>query len=385
MNFKKLGTALLAGFTLATAASPLAVSAQETIKVGGNFEQSGAVAAYGTPMAEGMQLAIDQVNEKGGINGQKVEAIIVDNKSDKAEVAAVQTKLISQGVSGIIGAAATGNAIAAGTVANENQVPDIYPAATGDGITLDSAGKVLEYIYRVCFQDSFQGVAAANYMYNTLGVKKVAVVTDQANDYSTSLAAAFEKQFTAKGGEVVAKESYQTNDTDFQTILTNLLTKEFDALYLPGYYTEAGLIIKQARELGIDKAIVGGDGIHNDTLVQLAGKENLNNVYFTSHYAEVSQDKEVQDFVKAYEAKYGKKPDTFAALSYDATNMLLKAIETAKSSDPKEVNKALAQTKDFKGVTGSFTIGEDHNPIKTVLMLKMENGEITGAEQIPAE
>ena len=211
------------------------------------------------------------------------------------------------------------------------------------------------------------------------------LLVDQANDYSQGLADSFVKQFEAKGGTIVAKESYQTNDTDFLTVLTNISTQDFDALYVPGYYTEAGLIIKQARELGIDKPIVGGDGFANDTLVELAGKDNLNNVFYTSHYSDKSDDPAVKKFVEAYEKEYGKKPDTFAALAYDATNVLLQAIKDAGSTDPQEVNKALAKIKDFKGVTGTFSFDEKHNPVKTAVMLHFEKGEVTEAVNVSAE
>lgn len=381
MDFKKLATVLMASFVLAgQVAAP--VYAADTVKIGGNFELSGAAIAYGTPMAEGVQLAIEEANTKGGVDGKQIEALILDNKTDKTEAAAVATKLIGEGVVGIVGPATTGDAQAEIPVVNEAGVPAVFPAATGDGITLDSAGKVLEYIFRVCFADSFQGEAAANYVADQLAGKKVAILVDQANDYSQGLADSFVKQFEAKGGEIVAKEAYQTNDTDFQVVLTTLLTQEFDVLYVPGYYTEAGLIIKQARELGIEQPIVGGDGFANDTLVELAGKENLHNVYYTSHYSDKSEDPAVQDFVKAYEAKYGKKPDTFAALAYDAANVLLLAVDNADSTEPKAVSKALAEVKDFKGVTGTFSFDAEHNPVKTAVMIHFENGEIVGAENV---
>ena len=381
MDFKKLAKVLMASFVLSAQVVTPAYAA-DAIKIGGNFELSGAATAYGTPMAEAVQLAVEEANAKGGVSGQQVEAVILDNKTDKTEAAAVATKLIGEGVVGLVGPATTGAAQAEIPVANETGVTAIFPAATGDGITLDSAGKVLEYIFRTCFADSFQGKAAANYVADQLGGKKVALLVDQANDYSQGLADSFVKQFESKGGEIVVKEAYQTNDTDFQVVLTTLLTQEFDVLYVPGYYTEAGLIIKQARELGIEQPIVGGDGFSNDTLVELAGKENLHNVYYTSHYSDKSEEPAVQDFVKAYETKYGKKPDTFAALAYDATNVLLLAIEKAGSNDPKAVSKALADIKDFKGVTGTFSFDAEHNPIKTAVMIHFENGEVVGAENV---
>lgn len=385
MKFKKLSLAFAASLALATSLTPAVASAADAVKLGGNFELTGAAAAYGTPMSEGLQLAVEQKNASGGVLGQQVETVIIDNKTDKTETAAVATKLVSEGVVGVVGPATTGDAQATIPVATRGQVPSIFPAATGNGITLDSAGSVLEYIFRVCFEDLFQGVIGANYSADTLGAKKAVVLTDQGSDYSQGLTEAFEKAFTEKGGEIVAKEAYATGDTDFLAVLTTVSSKEFDVLYIPGYYNEVGLIIKQARELGITQPIVGGDGLHSDTLKELAGAENLSQVYFTTHFSEKSDEKEVQEFIKAYEAKFGKKPDTFVALSYDATNLLLHAIEKAGSTDSAAVTKAIAETKDFKGVTGTFSMGDNHTPIKSAVMIELENGEVKQAVNVSAE
>lgn len=387
MNFKKLTVTLATGLTLAAnLLAPGAVLAADTVKIGGNFEQTGGAAAYGSPMAEGLQLAVEQKNAAGGVlDGKQLEALIIDNKTEKTEVASVATKLLTEGVVGVVGPATTGDALASIPVMTRGGVPAIFPATTGNGVTLDSAGKVLEYIFRVCFEDSYQGVVAAQYAAKNLNAKKVAILTDKGNDYSQGLTDSFKAEFEKQGGTVVVNEAYASGDTDFQAVLTTLRGQEFDVLYLPGYYTEAGLIIKQARELGLTQPVLGGDGLHSDTLKELAGAENLTDVYFTTHFSEKSEDEHVQAFIKAYEAKFNKKPDTFAALGYDASNLLIQAIETAKSTDPAAVTKAIAETKDFKGVTGTFTINENHDPVKSVVLLHLENGEIKSAENITAE
>ena len=380
MNMKKLGLGLATALALAGCSA--AGGSGDKVKVGGNFEMSGEIAAYGTPMANALNLAVEQKNANGGVLSKQIEALVIDNKSDKTEAASVATKLTSENVAGIVGPAATGMSLAEVPVVQRAKVPAIFPAATGDDITLDASKNVYEYIFRTCFEDRFQGVAAANQVYTSMNMKKAVVLTDTGNDYSQGLTKSFTETYTGLGGTIVANESYASNDTDFTAVLTSVKSKDFDVLYIPGYYKEAGLIIKQAREMGITQPIVGGDGFANDTLVQLAGKENLSNVYYTSHFSAKSEDADVQSFVKAYTEKYGSAPDTFAALAYDASNLLLQAIERAGSTDPTAVAKALAETKDFKGVTGSFSMGANHTPVKTALMLEFQNGEEVKAETI---
>ena len=276
-------------------------------------------------------------------------------------------------------------------ILHQLKIPTVFPATTGDGVTLKNAGdasSVYEYIYRVCFSDSYQGVVGANFVNKKFGKAKVAILQDTGNDYSKGLADAFEKTYTDSkiGGSVVAREYYQSKDTDFQAVLTTLKSKTFDVLYVPGYYEEVGLIIKQAREMGITQPIVGGDGLSSDKLAALAGNSaNLSNVYYTSHFSTLSKDSDVQEFVKAYKEKFGANPDTFAALSYDATQLLMKAIEKAGSTDPQAITKALAETTDFDGVTGTFSMGADHTPIKSAVVIEFQNGQEVNAQEYSAE
>lgn len=366
--------------------SQQSVLAAETILIGGNFEMTGAAASYGTPMYNAMKLAVDQVNEKGGIlGGRKLEIKNYDNKSDLTETSSVATRLIDDGVIGIVGPATTGDSQAQIPVITSKKVPAVLPAATGDGITTGDDGKTLDYLFRVCFEDSYQGKVAGKYIAEEMKAKKVMLIIDSGLDYSQGVAEAFKKEFESRGGKVVGKETYTSADTDFQALLTTVASKDFDVIYAPGYYTEMGLMIKQARELGITQPIIGGDGFSSPTLVDLAGPENANDIYYTCHFSDASEDKKVQDFIKAYEEKYKQEPDNFAALSYDATCLLIDAIERANAKSPEAVKKALEETKDFEGVTGKFTIDEKHNPIKSVLMVKLKNGKIESTELISAE
>lgn len=383
MKLRKLALSLLTG--LAVGSSLLGagqVLAQDTVKIGGNFELTGDAAAYGTPMSEAAKLAVKEVNENGGVLGGEVEYVEYDNTSDLTEAASVAQRLASEDVVGIVGPATTGDSNAQIPVIQEAAVPAILPAATGNGMTLDDNGDVFEYLFRVAFEDAFQGRAAATYVTETLGAQTAALFVDQSTDYATGLEQAFTEEFEALGGQVVTTESFQSGDTDFTASLTSLLSQEFDVLYVPGYYTEVGLLIKQARELGITQPIVGGDGLGNQTLVDLAGASNVNDVYYTAHYSPLSDDEDLQDFLTKFEEEYGKQADQFAVLSYDATMLLLDAVERAGSADRQAVTDALAATETFKGLTGTFSIDEDHNPVKEVLMLQLTNGEVANVEAV---
>lgn len=383
MKLRKLALSLLTG--LAVGSSLLGagqVSAQDTVKIGGNFELTGDAAAYGTPMSEAAKLAVKEVNENGGVLGGEVEYVEYDNTSDLTEAASVAQRLASEDVVGIVGPATTGDSNAQIPVIQEAAVPAILPAATGNGMTLDDNGDVFEYLFRVAFEDAFQGRAAATYVTETLGAQTAALFVDQSTDYATGLEQAFTEEFEALGGQVVTTESFQSGDTDFTASLTSLLSQEFDVLYVPGYYTEVGLLIKQARELGITQPIVGGDGLGNQTLVDLAGASNVNDVYYTAHYSPLSDDEDLQAFLTKFEEEYGKQADQFAVLSYDATMLLLDAVERAGSADRQAVTDALAATETFDGLTGTFSIDEDHNPVKEVLMLQLTNGEVENVEAV---
>lgn len=381
MNFKKFTVSLA---TMVTLLAPVSVFAQDAIKIGGNFELSGPAASYGSMMSKATQLAIKQANDNKMLDST-VEYVEFDNKSDLTEATSVANRLASEDVVGVVGPATSGDVKAQMSVLDEAKVPSLAPAATLDGLTMKDNGDVFNYFYRVSFEDSYQGKAAAAYAVDTLGAKKVVVVTDQANDYSLGLADAFKGAFQEKGGQVASEASFQTGDTDFSAVLTTLVGQDFDVLYVPVYYTEAGLFIKQAREMGITQPIVGGDGYHSDILVELAGAENANDVYYTSHFSTKSDDEKVKAFIDTYKAEYNEEPDTFAALAYDATNVMLDAVKRAGSTDKKAVNKALAETKDFPGITGTFTIDENHNPVKTATMIKLTSGEVESAEEVTAE
>lgn len=389
MTLKKFITCLLSG-TLALASivqgAPITVQAEETIKVGANYETSGEAASYGQQMVEGLELAIKQANEAGGLlGGQSVEAVIYDNKSDTTEAATLAQRLVSEDVVGIVGPALTATSNAQKAITNEAGVPTVSPSASVDDYTLDDSGNVLEYVFRVCFWNSYQAEVGATFAADNLGTSKAALIVDNGSDYSTDLAEVFEETFTEKGGEIVTEQNFSAGDTDFSAILTTILSSDIDVIYIPAYYTEAGLIIKQAREMGIDAPIVGADGMSSEVLVELAGAENATNVHYSDHFSQASEEPIVQEFMTAFDNEYGKEASTFNALGYDAAILLFDAIERAGSTDRDAVRDQLAATEDFEGVTGTFSIDENHNPIKSAVMISLEKGEIANAINVTAE
>ncbi|WP_328820960.1 ABC transporter substrate-binding protein [Peribacillus faecalis] len=347
----------------------------DTIKIGANLELSGGVASYGQSILEGLELAIEEIN-KEGIDGKKIELVKVDNKSEGSEATSAALKLITQDdVVASVGAATSGNTIAQVQIAEDNETPIISPSGTSPDITFKD-GKLNEFAFRTSFIDPFQGTVAANFATQEIKATKAAIYLDSASDYSKGLAAAFVEQFEANGGEIVAEEAYVAKDTDFRATLTRLKAAEPDFIFLPGYYEEAGLIVKQAREAGLDIPIMGGDGWDSPKLVEIAGNEVLNNTFITNHYSSGDPDEKIQEFVKAFKAKYSdKSPDAFNALGYDTGYFLADAIKRAGSTDSVKIKDALASTKDLELITGTFTLDDKHNPVKSATILEFVDGE----------
>ncbi|WHY67047.1 ABC transporter substrate-binding protein [Neobacillus sp. SuZ13] len=345
------------------------------IKIGANLELSGGVASYGQSAKEGIELAIEEIN-KEGINGKKLKLVTVDNKSDAAEATNGALKLATQDkVVAMIGAATSTNTLAQVQIAQDNKIPLITPTATNATIT-NKDGKLNDFVFRTCFIDPFQGTVAANFATNDLKVKSAAVLIDSSSDYSKGLAASFKKNFEANGGKIVKEEAYVAKDTDFRATLTNIKAANPEYIFVPGFYEEVGLIIKQARELGLNVPIMGGDGWDSPKLVEIAGAKTLNNTFITNHYSSGDSDKKVQEFVSAFKAKYdGKSPDAFTALGYDTVYFLADAIKRAGSSDSSKIQKALEETDGLELVSGKVKLDKNHDPIKAAVILEYKNGE----------
>lgn len=389
VSFKKvlratLPVALCAGLLVGCGSGGGSETNANEIKIGINYELSGGTASYGQSSVEGITLAIDEVNAAGGVLGKTLVGVQGDNKSEPAEATSIATKLMTKDkVVAVLGPATSGNFKAQSPIAEKNKIPTISASATADDVTVDSKG-VKEYVFRLCFNDSFQGTAMATFATDNMKAKSAVIIMDSSSDYAKGLAENFTTAFEAAGGTIVDKAAYMAKDKDFNAILTKIKGQSFDIIYLPGYYEEAGLIIKQARALGITAPILGGDGFDSPTLLQLAGADALNNVYFSNHYSAIDQDPAVLKFIEDFKSKYGKEPNAFNALGYDLGKYIADAITRAGSDDPAEITKALASTTEFKGVTGTFSMDENHNPVKTISVIGLENGvQATSVEVEP--
>ncbi|MEH7125714.1 ABC transporter substrate-binding protein [Bacillus sp. JJ1532] len=390
MVFKKkitsvlMATTLMAGILAGCSGSKEAGSGGssskdgDTIKIGANLELSGGVASYGSGIASGVELAVEEINAAGGVDGKKIELVKVDNKSDAAEATNAAIKLTSQDkVTAIIGAATSGNTVAQAQIANDNKTVLISPSGTSPTVTVREDGSVNEFVFRTAFIDPFQGTVAANFALNDAKVKNAAIFADNASDYAKGLAASFKETFEAAGGTIVSEESYVAKDTDFRSTLTRIKASNPEFIFIPGYYEEVGLIVKQAREMGITVPLMGADGWDSPKLVELAGADALNNTFIINHYSAEDPDATIQKFVKAYGDKNsGKSPDAFNALGYDTVYLLVDAMKRAgTTSDSEKIKDALAATKDLALITGTITVDENHHLIKSASVLEYVDGK----------
>src|SRR5574344_2394921 len=365
---KKVASMLSAALVGMMALSSVGCAKKEsnTVKIGGIFPLSGSVAVYGVECKNGIDLAIEEINAAGGINGKQIVLVSEDDEGNPEKSVSAYKKLTTKdGVKLLIGSLTSGCTQAVTSLAQSQKVLQIAPAATAPAIT--DAGN---FIFRACFIDPFQGTVGGKFAAETLGSKKAAILYDVGNDYSVGLTENFEKSFVANGGAVVAKESYSTGDKDFNAQLTKIKNSKPDVVYLPAYYGTVALIAKQLRAQGINTPIVGADGW--DGLTDNAGDEVLNGFY-SNHYASDSTDANVQKFVAAFNAKYNKDPNAFAALGYACVYLLKDAIITAGTTDSEAVRAALEAT-DGQYVTGHLTFDAKHNPVKSAVMLELVKG-----------
>lgn len=351
--------------------------ASDTIRIGVNYELSGAVATYGSNTVDGIKLAVKEVNEAGGINGKQVEAIILDNKSEPAEALSVATKLIAEeNIVALLGPATSGACLNVVPAAMDAGIPMMTGSATNPDVTVDPAtGETREYIFRTCFTDPPQAIVGAAFAMDELAVKKVAIYYDNTNDYSKGLYEVFKSEIEAAGGEIVAEEGFSADDQEFRPTLTKFKNAGAELIYVPAYYEKVAKIISQARELGIDVPFLGADGWDSPDLVAIAGADALNNTYFTNHFSSSDTAPVVADFVAEFQAEYGKVPGSFQALGYDTAKLLMTAIENAGSEDPQAITDALAAISDYPAVTGTLSFDEEHNPIKEIAIIEMVDGE----------
>ena len=351
----------------------------DTIKVGGLLEMTGGSASFGISGKNGIDLALKKINEKGVLGGKKLSLVVADTKSEASEATNGMQKLISQDkVVAVIGPNQSSAVIASGAINNGAKVVDITPMGTNPDVTVDPKTKqVKPYSFRTCFIDPFQGTVMASFASNELKVKKAAIYIDNTSDYAKGLAQFFKENFVKNGGQVVIEEAYLQKDTDFKSTLTKIKAAQPDFIYIPGYYQEVGLIVKQAREMGITVPMAGGDGWDSAKLPEIAGKAALENTFFSSLYSPDDTSDLNKEFVAEYKKAYNTNPDVFAALAYDSTLLVAKAIEDAGSADPAKIAEAMAKIKGFKGVSGEVTFNEEHNPIKSAVIIEHKDGKQT--------
>jgi len=344
-------------------------AAANDIPIGVYAATSGSEAAFGQATVQGEKLAAEEINNNGGVLGRKIRLIIEDDLGKAEEAASVVTKLITRdNVIAILGENSSNQSLAAAPICQASKVPMVSPSSTNPAVT-----KKGDYIFRVCFTDPYQGKAIAMFVRTNLQATTAAILRDNKNDYSVGLAEVIRKEFTARGGTIVAEQSYSGGDSDFRPQLTTIKAANPQVLFIPGFYTEVGQIAIQARDLGITIPMVGGDGWDSPTVIQIGGK-SVDGCYFSDHYFFGEPRPAVKRFVAEIRRRSGKDPDANSALGYDALYTLTNAIKRAGSLDRKAIRDQIAATKNYQGVSGVITMGPDRDPIKPVAMIKIDGG-----------
>ena len=346
------------------------------IPVGAFLPLSGLQAAFGQSSVDGIKLAISQINTAGGLDGRPVHLILRDTNSKGGEAAQIVRQLVVEDkVVALIGEIASENSLQAAPVAAELGIPMISPGSTHADVTKAGPG-----IFRVCFADPFQGRVMSKFA-SSIGVTKAAILFDPTDPYSTALAKSFEEDFLARGGAITAKETCAHAATDFSAQLAAIKSKQPEVIFLPVYYAQAAGIIKQARPLGIDQPFIGTDGWESPDFLKIGG-EAVNNTYFVSHFSAGDPTERTQTFVSAFKTAYGRDPLALAALGYDAMKFLADGIRRAPGTEPAALQKALAETKDFPGVTGTITLDADRTPAKSAIVLRVDDGKFNYLETV---
>ncbi len=344
---------------------------EDVIKIGVFEPLTGANAAGGALEIEGLKLANELYPE---VLGKKVELVIVDNKSDKVEAANAVTRLVElEKVPVVIGSWGSSFSMAAGPILKDAQVPAIGTSCTNPLVTLNN-----DYYFRVCFIDSFQGVVMANYAYKEVGAKKVAIIQEISNDYSVALAQFFTEAFKKLTGDenaIVSVSNYNTGDQDFTAQLTNIKNSDADAIFAPGNFTESALLMKQAKELGIDLPMLGADTWETPEVIEIGGEAVEGAVFSTFFASEVPITDMSKVFLDAYREKYNKEPAAVTALAFDAYLVALDAIERAGSTDSNAIRDALAATKNYPGAAGTISFDENGDAVKSAVIKTIQDGE----------
>ncbi|MCK6527416.1 ABC transporter substrate-binding protein [Myxococcota bacterium] len=333
---------------------------------------TGSEATFGQSTHNGIMLAVEEVNAAGGIGGRMVEVKSYDDQGKTEEAGTAVTRLITQDkVVAILGEVASSLSIAGGRVAQQYGVPMVSPSSTNPQVT-----QIGDKVFRVCFIDPYQGYVMAKFSRENLKYDTVAVLYDQGQAYSKGLKDDFIKSYTAMGGKIASEQAYTGGDQDFSAQLTNIRAARPQAVFVPGYYTDVGNIALQARKLGLEVPLLGGDGWDSSKLTEIGGQA-IEGSYYSNHYSHEEERAEVKEFVAKYQAKHGQVPDGLAALGYDAGRLLFDAMKRAPSLSGEDLAKALSGTRDFPGVTGTISIDADRNARKPAVILEVKGGKPT--------
>ena len=366
--------AALVGCAAPAAGTP---AAAETIKIGVFEPMTGANAGGGTLEVKGIDLANKL---RPTVNGKTVELVKADNKSDTVEAASAAARLVESGVSAIIGSWGSGLSIAAGDVVRDAKVPAVGASCTNPLVTQGN-----DWYFRVCFIDPYQGKVMANYAYTVLGKKKAAIIREVSNDYSVGLAQFFTEAFKGLGGTIVAEADYNTNDQDFNAQITNVMQANPEVIFAPGNFTESALIVKQARELGYDVPFLGGDTWETPELLEVGGAAVEGIVFSTFFDSNSNLTPMTKTFVDAYKAEYNEEPAAVSALSFDAYNLILDAIEKSGATGGEELRAAIEATKDFEGAAGVVNFDENGDATKDAVIKEVKDGKFTYKTTVGAE
>jgi branched-chain amino acid transport system substrate-binding protein len=349
----------------------------ETIRIGEYASLTGKEATYGQASHKGTLLAVEEINAAGGILGRKLELLTEDDQSKSGEAATIVKKLISRDkVHAVVGEVASSRSLEAAPICQNAKIPMISPSSTAPEVTAQG-----DYIFRVCFIDPFQGTVMAKFTKDTLKLRKVALVTSVSSAYSVGLAKFFKERFTADGGTVALEQRYSEGEKDFRAQLTAIKGANVEGIFVPGYYSEAALICRQARDLGLTIPIFGGDGWESPELVEIGGKA-VEGTHFVTHYSPDNKDPVVVAFNERFTKRWSNVSDTLTGLGYDAVMMLADAMKRAGTTESAKVRDALAATKNFKGVTGVITLDDQRNPTKSAVVLQVRNGKFQFVESI---
>jgi len=357
---------------LALQSAALHSAEADPIKIGEIASLTGKEAAFGQSAHKGTLLAIEELNAADGVLGRQLKLITADNQPKAGESATAARKLISRDkVVALLGEVASSRSLEMAPIAQSSKIPMVSPASTNPKVTA-----VGTYVFRVCFIDPFQGTVMAKFAREDLGLRRVAVLTSVSSAYSVGLSKFFKERFLSEGGEIAIEQKYSEGDKDFRSQLTAIKATGVGGIFIPGYYSEAALIAKQARELGITAALFGGDGWEAPQLMQIGGAA-LEGCYYSTHYSPEDTSPAVQNFVKNYKDRFNDEvPDAMAALGYDSALVLADAIKRAGSTEPDAVREALAATRNFMGVTGNTTIDADRNAAKPAVVVAIKYGRL---------